>query len=115
MNLEAFLRMIQDTKGLLNHTNFTLNDCKYCFEKVKVISLKSNQFSSHVILEKRISYTIFRKLLLPCMAQRYGQDYQTFDIVKFLIEIPSNKIAALSAANFAAQNLFSKGMMNLYI
>lgn len=115
MNLEFFLRMVQDTKGLLNQTNFTLNDCKYCFEKVKTISLNSNTFNSEVILEKRITYVIFRKLLIPCMAQRYGKDFQTFDIVKFFIEIPSNKVEALNAANFAAQNLFSKGMMNLYI
>ena len=102
--------MIEDTKNLLNQTNFTLNDCKYCFEKIKSISMTSGTYSSYVILEKRINYIIFRKLLIPCMAERYGNNYKTFDILKYLIEIPSNKIEVLNAAKFEAQNLFSKGI-----
>lgn len=115
MNLEVFLRMIQETKNLLNQTTFTLNDCKYCFEKVKTIAISSPKFSNFVIFEKRIAYPVFRQLLIPCMAERYGHNYQAADIVKYFIEIPSNKIEVLSSANFAAQNLFSKGIMGMHL
>lgn len=111
MNLATFLKLIQDTKNLLNSTNFTLNDCKFSFEKAKSLALASPQYSRFVILEKRINYDIFRKILIPCMAERYGKECTVQDIIKYLIEIPSNQKEVLNMSNFAAQNYFTQALL----
>jgi hypothetical protein len=127
MNLNTFLKLIQETKNL--SFSYTLHDLKYCFEKSKSLALASVTFSKYVILEKRINYEIFRKILIPCLAERRargggggggggGDDEMNslkekeMEIIKSLIEIPSNKIESLNLTNYTAQNLFTQALLS---
>jgi hypothetical protein len=112
MNLATFLKLIQDTKNLLNSTNFTLNDSKYCFEKSKSLALASPFYSKFVILEKRINFEIFRKILIPCLAERYGKEFKPEDIIKYFVEIPSKTMESLNLSNIVAQNLFAQALLS---
>jgi hypothetical protein len=112
MNINTFLEIIQKTKNLLKTTEFTLLDCKFCYEKAKSIALKSTKFSKYVILEKRINYEIFRKILIPCMAERYGHDYVAEDIIKYFVEIPSKNLDGINCNSYTAQNYFTKSLLS---
>lgn len=73
---------------------FTNHDIQLIFLKAKFIALENNAYESGVVCGKRLSYKVFREILVPCIAEtrtskppcRESNDA----VLKLLLQIPSD-------------------------
>lgn len=62
------------TANILNITlpKRTVSDCKIAFVKASLIANTRGCYQSGVIAKKFLTYRVFREVLIPCLAERFG-------------------------------------------
>lgn len=102
LSKKTFTTLLKDA-GVYDK-ELTLYDAEFTFDRAKAKCLApASQFQDQVILNKRVSYQVFRLIILPEAATMKGQSIHKF-IEVIVNAIPLDTEASLSAKNTTTTN-----------
>ena len=85
MDVGIFVQFLEEYKIITPRGKLTVNMAKKCFEKTKVIA-QNTSMPSHFFMgvkhKKRIVFTVFRAVAIPCLAVQIDKDSKS--IVEYL-------------------------------
>lgn len=111
MDLQSCLRLCKEG-NILNGNFFTSHDVQLVFFKAKCIALNNPAYESGVTCGKRLSYKIFREILIPCITEKKTSKYPTKqsigEVISSLLLIKTKEtVEAESEKNIALKSFFS--------
>jgi hypothetical protein len=110
MNFRDLQRLV--AHSCLFDSKFTAQDLALTFEKAKHIASKDHMYIYDVIFEKRVRYSVFRGVVIPCLAERKGVSVGV--VLRAISCDPSPAgVATLSSRAKDAENAFTRQISSL--
>ena len=92
MMLHQFVKLLKE--ACIMGKGHTVLDCKVAFFKAKLLGKGRECYKNGIIANKFITYRVFREVLIPCTAERFGMN--TDNVLDCLRRVQSDNIEASS-------------------
>lgn len=110
MDLPSCLQLCIDSQ-IVDGQFFTNHDVQFVFLKAKSIAMNNESYKSGVIVGKKVTYKVFREILIPCLAEKRTQKppcaESIANITQLIRQVPSSSVEVETESLEALKSFFS--------